>query len=196
MAYNGVQYKYKYKDEIKTKPTTKLSVIEFVKKELKDYRYDIIKFSKEKIRREEIKDAWKKIQEINGVSEKISSFFLRDIVVLFEKEINLHNIRKERKFLQPIDIWVRRWCEYLNKRKLTDDKCKEFIVKPSLENEINPEKVNMGMWSFASQILGSNYELLKVLKNESEDAIADNMKKEIQRYVDRVGSEIKVLSRI
>ena len=61
---------------------------------------------------------------------------------------------------------------------------------------INPEKVNMGMWLFASQIVGNHYELSKIFKENDENKVINGMKNAIEEYINREKKEIQELSRI
>lgn len=183
------------------------SVIEFIKEKLKDYDYDIVKFAKRKLAEGKVKEAWEELKKIQGVGDKIASFFLRDVAVVFEKEIELNNIEsKERKYLQPIDIWVKRCCNYLYKleSKAFNDTVKildyqHYVVECCMDNRmyiINPEKVNMGMWLFSSQIVGNHYKLSKIFEESEESEIVKRMENAIKKYISRGNREIDELNKI
>jgi len=183
---------------------TGLSVIRFVKEKIRKYQHDIVAFSKEKLKNGDIEGAKNKIKEINGISDKIASFFLRDIAVLFEKELELNNLgSNERKYLQPIDIWVKRCCNYLyrlenkaSNRAVKISDYQHYVVERCMDDGkyiINPEKVNMGMWLFSSQIVGSHYKLSEIFRKETE--IIEKMEKEIKKYVARTKKEIEILQK-
>ena len=110
-----------------------------------------------------MRQAHKALKEINGIADKIASIILRDIVVL--EKIVLKKDIEQRVYVQPIDIWIRRYCNILGgiSAKMNWKKYAEFIVNKSFEHNAIPEKVNMGMWYFASQIVGSYYKLLDIL---------------------------------
>jgi len=203
LAPKKTDYHREYKNGRKISgKTKKLSIVEFIKKELRNYEYDIMTFIKEELKKGcIIKSIVDELKKINGVSDKIASFFLRDVAVLFEKEINLDNIKVgERKHLQPIDVWVRRCCKYLTgNKKLTDNGCKEYIVKSCVENNkhvINPEKVNMGMWLFSSQIVGNHYKLSKIFEESEESEIVKGIENAIKKYISRGRKEIDELNKI
>jgi len=195
------------KKQVEETYKTGLSVIRFVKEKLQEYYYDIICSSKEKLKSGNIKKAKDEIAEINGISDKIASFFLRDVAVLFEKELELNNVGSgERKYLQPIDIWVRRCCNYLYKlenkasnRRVKISDYQHYVVEQCMDDGkyiINPEKVNMGMWLFSSQIVGNHYQLSKIFEENEESKIVKKMEDAIRKYISREKREIDELNKI
>lgn len=103
------------------------------------------------------------LTEIRGIKDKIASFFLRDLVIVMN--INLLNTRN-RHLLQPVDIWVKRTIKTIsNNSSISKKQIANWIVNNSLRNGVSPEKVNMGIWFFCSQIITSEYRLKKALNN-------------------------------
>ena len=115
----------------------------------------------------EVKEAYKKIREINGIGQKIASFYLRDLKEYHALKGEEVEIKKEdRWYLQPIDIWVRRIInESEQDKRINDKKIAEKIVNISLDNKLNPERVNMGMWFFGANIIGNRYKFYLLYKN-------------------------------
>ena len=114
-------------------------------------------------RNRDIHSAYDLLTRIRGIGNKIASFFLRDLTNIMG--INLQNI-KNRHFLQPIDIWVDRTIKIIAKNSsLKKWQIADWILNNSLRNQISPEKVNMGIWFFCSQIITSEYRLKKALNN-------------------------------
>lgn len=112
-------------------------------------------------RNRDIHSAYDLLTRIRGIGNKIASFFLRDLTNIMG--INLQNI-KNRHFLQPIDIWVDRTIKIIAKNSsLKKRQIADWILNNSLRNQISPEKVNMGIWFFCSQIITSEYRLKKAL---------------------------------
>lgn len=87
---------------------------------------------------------------IRGVGPKIASFFLRDCVAFHGLEP-----RHDRALLQPVDTWVRRIGTMLAGSEMPDDELARWIVVNSQMRGVSPERVNMGMWYFGSQIARS-----------------------------------------
>jgi hypothetical protein len=101
------------------------------------------------------------LSEVRGIGDKIAPFYLRDLVDV----LNLSSsITKNRDLLQPIDTWVRRTVRVLSKDPtLSDERIRKWIVEESLRIGSNPERVNMGMWLFGSQMTGSKFSLYLAL---------------------------------
>jgi hypothetical protein len=170
LAPKGTDYRTK-KRAYKTKEP---SVIEFLMRNLSPDGYNILSFMKRKLQAEGIKHAHEELMKINGIGNKITSLFLRDIMVMEKiKDSQIKNIHSERKYLQPIDVWVRR-CNFIisnqslpapneTGKKSTEEHAK-YIVNKSIEFDVSPEKVNMGMWYLSAQICESYYKLKKVLR--------------------------------
>jgi len=119
---------------------------------------------------------------IRGIGPKIASFYLRDLVYIMN--IDLANIQN-RTLLQPIDTWVKRTVEILTNDENMNNRQQiaEWVVSNCLENNINPERVNMGMWFFCSQIVKSEYKLRRILNNLND---AQNLLQEYREILENV----------
>ncbi len=115
-------------------------------------------------------EAFSFLRSIRGIGPKISSFFLRDMSEKSNKKST-----KDRELLQPIDVWIRRiifkirndnWgakSEYDNRY---DKEIAEWIVEEAKKEEYNPERINMGMWYFGSQVCGkSKYKFDQIFRD-------------------------------
>ena len=121
------------------------------------------------------------LTRIRGIGPKIASFYLRDLVYIMN--IDLANIQN-RNLLQPIDTWVKRTVEILtNDENMNNRQIGEWVVSNCLENNINPERVNMGMWFFCSQIVKSKYKLETILNNLND---ARNLLQEYKEILENV----------
>ena len=127
---------------------------------------NILKFIIQKLENGELKSVHSDLRKINGIADKIACIILRDIALI--ENVTLPDDIAKRIYLQPIDIWIKRYCEIIGKKfsKPHWKKYAEFIVKESMEHNTSPEKVNMGVWYFASQIVGSHYKLEQILEKE------------------------------
>jgi hypothetical protein len=161
-----------------SKRSTKKSIMTFIdeykRKSLKEILW-IVEGNQWKVDK-----AYCKLLEINGIGPKIASYYLRDLMEFQSLNVEKINIEeKDRWLLQPIDIWVRRIVEVENKelKKKKDMEIAKEIVSISLENNLNPEHVNMGMWFFGSRIIGNKYEFYSLYKLKNYDEFKDNVKK-------------------
>jgi len=107
----------------------------------------------------DIKKAFYLLNSIQGVGDKIASFFLRDLVDVYKITLNGIN---NRHLLQPVDTWVERTVKIL----ITDQGMnKSQVAKWIVCHSKSPELVNMGIWYFGSQIAISGYRLNRVLED-------------------------------
>lgn len=220
----------------------KKSIIEFVRDrhigENDDSKsLSLVTYITKKLGENSIQNVFNELKKIRGIGNKIASFYLRDLVTIYENEINLpqetedenkkditedkedkkkryKKIIEARSLLQPIDIWVRRTInELLNKEEairgiisemkqsiieelknerininkdclsinieIIKEECiKRWIVKRSLlDYNLNPEKVNMGIWFFCSQIVESKYRLHKIISENKFDSALKSIEK-------------------
>lgn len=153
-----------YPSNLNQSNSSKRSLIEVILDKIGPRNTSIIAFiTTEIVSNNDILPTFNLIKEIRGINNKISSFFLRDLVEIMQ--IPLNGIRN-RQLLQPIDIWVRRTVKILsNNPNLNDQQIATWIVDNSLSNNLNPEQVNMGIWFFSSQIAKSEYRLRQLLNN-------------------------------
>lgn len=142
----------------------------------------------------DVKVAYDKIKEINGIGNKIASFYLRDL-----KEFHILNGKKikivegDRWLLQPIDIWVRRIVKgHVEKDISNDQEIAKGIVDSSLKNELNPERVNMGMWFFGSNIIGNRYKLYTLYKQQEYE----EFRKCVEEYSKKLSTQLKSIANL
>jgi len=166
----------KYGNKGNTKTVRQISVIELMlQEELSNV--GIVSFAKEKLDSDQVKEAHKILNKINGVGPKIASLFLRDVAVMYDCK----KISNNKKLLQPIDTWIRycvRTCA--GNTKLTDNGCADFLINGIDE----PEKANQGIWYFCAQVaqssrfkvsrsIGDQKYMKQLIKEHKEDLIAD-----------------------
>ena len=134
-----------------------------------------------------IREAFSFLNSIRGIGPKITSFFLRDLSEKCHKKPP-----EDRELLQPIDVWIRRivftirvdnWSaenEYDNRR---DREIAEWIVEEAKKAKCNPERINMGMWYFGSQVCGrSKYRFDQIFRSlESAKKAWKDYRERIQR---------------
>lgn len=130
-----------------TKIVNQKCVIELVQEELSNV--GIVSFAKEKLDLDQVKEAYKILNKINGVGPKIASLFLRDVAVMYDCK----KISNNKKLLQPIDTWIRDCVQTCaGNTKLTDNGCADFLINGTDE----PEKANQGIWYFCAQVAESS----------------------------------------
>ena len=104
----------------------------------------LITWAKDRLQRGEVGVAHKRLCEINGIGDKIASFFLRDVASHFQIAP-----AQDRHLLQPVDVWIRFVTHTLCRNKsFTDKECALWIVAESK----TPENANQGIWYFCSEV--------------------------------------------
>ncbi len=110
-----------------------------------------------------VQPAFQLISAVRGIGGKIASFFLRDLVIIYQLDLSPVN---GRYLLQPIDVWVQRTISQLaNIPANQKQRIAEWIVETSIQHNVNPELVNMGVWFFCSTIVVSAYRLQSILSD-------------------------------
>lgn len=113
---------------------------------------NIVIHSLERINSGKIFEHYKELQSqfnsegIIQVGPKISSFYLRDVISLFQLE---NKIPDDLQFyLQPVDVWVRKVAIKIGiaKSDATDDQIRQVIVKLCQEQRCSPLQFNQGAW--------------------------------------------------
>jgi hypothetical protein len=116
---------------------------------------NIIKWTVEQIKNGKIKEVYMQLKSIPWIENKLASFFIRDIVDLYELESYLSP--NDFIYTQPIDTWVRQVCsklgiitgelsnkKYLSNKDLTQ--IKQAILRICDQFGISPIKFNQGAW--------------------------------------------------
>ena len=115
------------------------------------------------IQSKNVRDVFRLVKGIRGIGDKVAPLYLRDLVDVMN--IPLNNIQ-DRHLLQPIDIWVERTVKILtNNQAMNRNQVATWIVNSSRQYEVNPQRINMGIWFFCSNIAGSEYKLRNTLNN-------------------------------
>ncbi len=153
--------RYTHKDGTKAW-TRGLSAVEFVDETL--HGQPMVEWAHQKVQRGEANEAHRALCGINGVRDKIASLFLRDVAI----SCNISGLSNEsRRYLQPIDKWVRFVVRQLAEKEKTDTAKAKFIVEHTQKsaNGNEPEEVNQGMWYFCVEVARSEYRVKQVFEN-------------------------------
>ncbi|HOK65391.1 MAG TPA: hypothetical protein PK054_03815 [Anaerohalosphaeraceae bacterium] len=131
---------------------------------------------------------------IRGTGSKIASLFLRDVAV--RHELDLNGIAN-RHLLQPIDTWV----QYVVGGLINQDDnmphqdCAAWIVEHALQNNLQPERVNQGIWYFCTAIARSSRYLVQQYLQNPEDVLRMHLE-DLQRESLSVRQRIEYLQEI
>ena len=126
---------------------------------------NLYKYFNDLIKRNEIDVAYLELNELSGIGDKISTFFLRDIAI-----INNYNLDENHvKYVFPVDTWVAQIASLLADKKFTAENPNE-IKKYFIENfpENNLPLIAAGIWflGFNSLSIAIEYVKMKEIKRK------------------------------
>jgi endonuclease III len=104
-------------------------------------------YSVSQIRSGNLSDHYGELDEIFQVGEKIASFYLRDLVCIYGLDALIS--KGELKFLQPIDVWVRRVAHRLNIISAEDcpeEEVRSKLIEACAQAGVSTFKFNQGAW--------------------------------------------------
>lgn len=124
--------------------------------------YNLVAYSVECIKAGEINKHYDELQHsknkegIFQVGDKIASFYLRDVVSLFQLESDI--IYECLFCLQPVDVWVRKLAKKTGivSNSATDEQIQEAIIQLCQKQDCSPLLFNQGAWylgHFAFELL-------------------------------------------
>ena len=131
-----------------------VSTLKFIAQDLKENDYSILKHSIQKIEKHKMQELHNELTKIRQIGDKTASFFLRDVVAVFNLTKELEE--SDYVFLQPVDTWVRQISKKLKlvpDNGCSDERLKEIIVKTCLDNGSSPIKFNQGIWYLGARSL-------------------------------------------
>lgn len=119
------------------------SALRFLR-ELPDW--NIVAWSLARIGAGEVREHFVDLQKIVQIGPKIASFYTRDVVAAFGLEGNIPF--DQQKYLQPVDVWVRRFAEkvMLVPAGASDNRIQEAVVELCANRECSAVKFNQGIW--------------------------------------------------
>jgi len=125
---------------------------------------NVVMYAIRRIREGKLRELFTELINISFVGQKTASFFLRDLVFLFELEKYINE--EDIMFLQPIDTWVRKVAaDILKLTGIRDDELKREIVKRLGRKSI---WFNAGAWYIGSN---SYRVVIALLQGPEKDAL-------------------------
>ena len=116
---------------------------------------NIVTYSLKEIKEGDLNKLYRNLQKryskdgIYSVGPKIASFYLRDLVSLFDYDKYINE--DDSILLQPIDTWIRQVAFNIgltNKRNQNDKEVRDIIVSECNKHGLSPIKFNQGAWFF------------------------------------------------
>ena len=108
---------------------------------------NIIRYSIDKIKSRNLKEHFLELQKIFSIGPKISSFYIRDLISIYNLEDEIS--KTDWIFLQPVDTWVRKVSfkvGIIDDENEKDRIVREKIVEACLHLGLSPIKYNQGAW--------------------------------------------------
>ncbi len=105
------------------------------------------RYSVAEIRKGNVRKLYEDLMGIMQIGPKIASFYLRDLVDIYDLESALRAV--DLGFLQPIDVWVRRVAlktGIIADEKLSETTIRERIVGACRAHEVSAFRFNQGAW--------------------------------------------------
>lgn len=104
----------------------------------------IVRWAVEEIEKGHLTRVHCRLDQLASVGDKIASFFLRDLVDLFE--LRRHVAPEDARLLQPVDVWVRRIVKRVGLAgdSATDDEVKRAIVEKCSDMNTDGIRFNQG----------------------------------------------------
>ena len=148
---NGESYQRKWRDRTSTCSTRQPSVVQLAVDEF--HGEPMVSWAGRLLKEDRVEAAYDVLLRLNGVSGKIASFFLRDVAII-------HEIAPagDRHLLQPVDTWVRMVARNLSGDGTLDDTGSASYI---VEDSVQPERANQGIWYFCSQVASSSQYLVR-----------------------------------
>ena len=132
-----------------------VDTLNFIYQKLEKYKYNILKFTIDRIKNKELKELYNELKKIRQVGEKTASLFLRDVVAVYGLTDQLTN--EDHIFLQPIDTWVRQVSTSdklsLASKESSIEELRKNIVDVCFKTGVSPIKLNQGMWYLGTHSL-------------------------------------------
>lgn len=105
---------------------------------------NIVRYAVGKIKTGQAEQIHSELTKIFGIGDKIASFYLRDVALVFGLEENLSEA--DLRYFQPVDTWVLRIVKELAIVSDDIDEVKEKIIDACLKANVSPLLFNAGAW--------------------------------------------------
>ena len=104
-------------------------------------------YSVRKVQQGNLADHYRELQGIRQIGPKITSFYLRDLVCIYELDGFVQ--QNDLEYLQPVDVWVKKVAQRLGiipVDKCSDGEARSRIIEMCRQCDVSPLKFNQGAW--------------------------------------------------
>lgn len=132
-------------------------VLDFIFNLPPSYENNFVKYTVNQIKEGKISDAFSKLNGIYAIGDKLASFYLRDVVLIFELEKYLRP--DDFQYCQPIDTWVKQVAvklDIITSQETETKSVKSAIINACKKSDTSPLLFNAGAWMVGAR----SFELL------------------------------------
>src|SRR3989344_9512258 len=129
-----------------------LEVLDFTFNSLGPYSNNIVQYTIHQIKERKIADVFNELIGIHAIGNKLASFYLRDVIIIYQLEKLLKP--DEFRYCQPIDTWVKQVAlkiGIITQKDEDIEDTKNAIIKTCLDAGVSPLLFNAGMWMVGAQ---------------------------------------------
>lgn len=124
-----------------------LEVLDLIFSSLNNCHNNFVEYTINEIKEGKILDVFNTLDKIYAIGDKLASFYLRDIILVYKLETYLKP--GDFKYCQPVDTWVKQVALKINLIKSEDNDIeivKNKIIEGCLDAETSPLLFNAGAW--------------------------------------------------
>jgi hypothetical protein len=122
-------------------------VLDFIFNLPTPYDHNIVKYTIERIKNGKILDIFNELNTIYAIGDKLSSFYIRDVALVFDLEDKL--LADDFKYCQPIDTWVKQVAiklDIIAQQEGDVETIKSAIIDACRGANVSPLLFNAGAW--------------------------------------------------
>lgn len=127
-------------------------VIDFTRKLPDVYRNNIVAYSVKEIKSGNIRNIFNELDSIHAIGDKLASFYLRDIVIIYELQDFLTDT--DLRYCQPVDTWVMQVSLKLG--IIDGEGAKEDVVKEAIIAKCKEANVSSLFFDAGAWMIGTN----------------------------------------
>jgi len=119
-----------------------------------EHNCNILLWAADMVRHGRAEEATSELLKIRGIGPKIAAFYLRDVAWYFALD------EEPPRFLQPVDLWIRRiaesWAAFIGRSVDDDDDIASVFVNLARAADVRGGDLNAGAWVLGSLFSGGS----------------------------------------
>ncbi len=132
-------------------------VVDFIFNLPAPYKNNFVKYTVDQIKEDKILDIFNKLNGIYAIGDKLASFYLRDVILIFDLEKYLQV--EDLQYCQPVDTWVKQVAiklDIISSQAMEVKIVKLAIINACKNVNVSPLLFNAGAWMVGAR----SFELL------------------------------------